>query len=116
MQKLGAAGFYSGEVAEDLVQSLVNLGGLHTLDDFSSVSCDYVEPISAFYKGLELVELPPNGQGATALLLGNILSNFELNTMDPIGYQRVHVEAEASKLAYQMRNKHIADEKFLQND
>ena len=112
----GARGFYGGDVGDDIIKSLKNLGGYHTLEDLANVSCNYVEPWVSNYRNVELIELPPNGQGATALLLGNILSNFELNTMDPIGYQRVHVEAEASKLAYQMRNKHIADEKFLQND
>ena len=113
IQKLGAAGFYSGEVAEDLVQSLVNLGGLHTLDDFSSVSCDYVEPISAFYKGLELVELPPNAQGATALLLAKIMANFDSTNTTEKEVQRIHWEAEAVKLAHKARNEMISDYESL---
>ncbi len=105
----GRAGFYEGEVAEDMVNSLRALGGTHTLDDFAATECDYVEPISGRYKDVELVELPPNGQGACALLLANILSNFDLAAMDPVGSARAHLEAEASKLAYDARNRFIAD-------
>ena len=105
----GRSGFYEGEVAEDMVKSLNALGGCHTLDDFANTACDYVDPISGDYRGTELVELPPNGQGATAILLANILENFDLAAMDPFGVDRAHIEAEASKLAYDARNRFIAD-------
>jgi len=62
---------------------------------------------------MELVELPPNGQGATAILLGNILEQFDLSALDPQGAQRVHIEAEATKLAYDARNRFIADPAHL---
>jgi len=105
----GRAGYYEGEVAEDMVTSLRALGGTHTLDDFAATSCDWTDPVSGTYKGVELVEHPPNGQGATAILMANILSHFDLAAMDPLGAQRAHVEAEASKLAYDARNRFIAD-------
>ena len=105
----GRAGFYEGEVAQDMVDSLNALGGCHTMADFAKTTCDYVEPISGTYRGMELVELPPNGQGATAILLGNILEQFDLSSLDPQGAQRVHIEAEATKLAYDARNRFIAD-------
>lgn len=105
----GRAGFYEGEVAEDMVASLNALGGCHTLEDFAATECNYVEPISGTYRGMELVELPPNGQGATAILLGNILEQFELPALDPFGAERTHIEAEATKLAYDARNRFIAD-------
>lgn len=105
----GRSGFYEGEVAEDMVNSLNALGGCHTLDDFANVACDYVDPIGGDYRGTELVELPPNGQGATAILLANILETFDLASMDPFGVARAHIEAEASKLAYDARNRFIAD-------
>ncbi len=107
--KEGRAGFYEGEVAEDMVASLNALGGVHTLDDFAAAKCDYVEPISGTYRDIELVELPPNGQGATAILMANILSNFDIASMDPKGALRAHLEAEAAKLAYDARNRFIAD-------
>ena len=105
----GRAAFYEGEVAEDMVAALRAAGGVHTLDDFASTACDYVEPVAGTYKGVELLEHPPNGQGATAILMANILAHFDLPSMDPFGVERAHVEAEAAKLAYDARNRFLAD-------
>ncbi|MCC0080763.1 MAG: gamma-glutamyltransferase family protein [Rhodobacter sp.] len=105
----GRAGFYEGEVAEDMVASLNALGGAHTLDDFAAVSCAYTDPVSGLYRGHELIEHAPNGQGATAILLLNILSHFDLGRMDPFGAERTHLEAEATRLAYDARNRFLAD-------
>ncbi len=107
--KQGRDGFYTGEVAEDMVASLKAHGGVHTLDDFAATHCNETTPISSHYKGVELVEHPPNGQGATANLMLNILSHFDIAAMDPMGAPRAHVEAEAAKLAYDARNRFIAD-------
>jgi gamma-glutamyltranspeptidase/glutathione hydrolase len=105
----GRAGFYEGEVAADMVASLQAMGGLHTLDDFAATACTYTDPIAGEYKGIELVEHPPNGQGATAILMLNILKHFDLAAMEPFGTQRAHIEAEAAKLAYDARNRFIAE-------
>jgi len=105
----GRAGFYEGEVAEDMVASLNALGGCHSVDDFAATACDYTDPIEGSYKGVDLVEHPPNGQGATAILMNNILSHFDLETLDPLGAARAHLEAEATKLAYDARNRFLAD-------
>ena len=105
----GRAGFYEGEVAEDMVASLQALGGLHTLADFASTACTYGDPVAGTYRGRELLEHPPNGQGATAILMLNILSRFDIASMDPLGADRAHLEAEAAKLAYDARNRFIAD-------
>lgn len=104
----GRDGFYKGEVAEDMAASLRALGGSHTLEDFTQVSCRYTDPVTGPYRGIDLIEHPPNGQGATAILLLNILSHFDLATMDPLGTARAHIEAEATKLAYDARNRFIA--------
>ena len=105
----GRAGFYDGEVAEDMITSLNALGGTHTRDDLNATACDWTTPVSGPYHGIELVEHPPNGQGATAILMLNILSHFDLASMDPFGTQRAHIEAEAAQLAYDARNRFIAD-------
>lgn len=105
----GRAGFYEGEVAEDMVASLQRLGGTHHMDDFAAVAFEYTDPVSGTYKGTELLEHPPNGQGATAILLLNILSHFDLSTLNPFGAERAHLEAEAAKLAYDARNRFLAD-------
>lgn len=105
----GRAGFYEGEVADDMAATLAAAGGTHTLADFEATACDWTDPISGTYKGTELVEHPPNGQGATAILMANILAHFDITTMDPLGSKRAHIEAEAAKLAYDARNRLIAD-------
>jgi gamma-glutamyltranspeptidase / glutathione hydrolase len=105
----GRSGFYEGEVAADMIASLQALGGSHTLDDLAATRCTYGTPVGGTYADIELVEHPPNGQGATAILLLNILKHFDIKAMDPFGPQRAHIEAEATKLAYDARNRFIAD-------
>ncbi len=105
----GRDAFYTGEVAEDMVAALNARGGVHTLDDFANCVCEYTAPITGGYGGLDLWEHPPNGQGATAILILNILKHFDIAGMDPFGAQRAHIEAEATKLAYDARNRFIAD-------
>ncbi len=105
----GRAAFYEGEVAEDMLAVLNALGGVHEAADFAAAKSDYTDPVSGDYKTATLVEHPPNGQGATAILLLNILEHFDLAAMDPLGAERLHIEAEATKLAYDARNRFIAD-------
>ena len=105
----GRSAFYEGEVAEDMVNSLRQCGGTHSLDDFASVACTYGEPICGEYGGFEILQHPPNGQGAAAILLTNILANFDLPNADPFGAQRTHLETEATKLALDARDRFIAD-------
>lgn len=106
--KNGRAGFYEGDVAEDMIASLTALGGRHTQADFDATRCDWTDPVQGTHNGVDLIEHPPNGQGATAILMNNILKNFGISDMDPWGAQRVHIEAEAAKLAYDARNRFIA--------
>lgn len=105
----GRGAFYTGEIAEDMVNTLRALGGQHALDDFAATACDATQPVAGSYAGIDLVEHPPNGQGATAILMLNILSHFDIASMDPFGAERAHIEAEAAKLAYDARNRFIAD-------
>ncbi len=105
----GREAFYSGEVADDMLTALTNLGGVHTAQDFEAVQSEDATPVSGTYGDLELFEHPPNGQGATAILLLNILKHFDLSALGPGSAARIHIEAEASKLAYDARNRFIAD-------
>jgi gamma-glutamyltranspeptidase / glutathione hydrolase len=105
----GRAGFYEGAVAEDMVTSLRALGGTHTLDDFAATACTWGDPVTGDYRDHQLIEHAPNGQGATAILMLNILSHFDLPALDPLGAARAHLEAEAAKLAYDARNRFLAD-------
>lgn len=111
--KDGPAAFYECEVAEDMATSLAAMGGPHKTQDFAGTTSDWVDPISGDYKGTELVEHPPNGHGAAAILLTNILARFDLAQMDPFGADRAHIEAEATKLAYDARNRFIADPAYM---
>ena len=105
----GRAGFYEGEVADDLVRRLKELGGHHTLDDFSATKGDYVEPVTTRYRGLDIHQIPPSNQGLTALLMFNMLSGFELSQLDPNGAERLHLEIEAGRLAYRDRDALLGD-------
>jgi gamma-glutamyltranspeptidase/glutathione hydrolase len=94
--KEGRDGFYKGEVAEDMLATLNALGGVHTEADFANAATTIGAPISGTYQGRELLEHAPNGQGATAILLLNILSQFDIASLDPFGAERAHIEAEAT--------------------
>ena len=105
----GRDGFYSGPVAEDLVERLRSLGGLHTLEDFAAMKGDYVEPVRTVYRGIEICQMPPNTQGLTALIMLNILSGYALSDLDLLGAERLHLEIEAARLAYRDRDALIGD-------
>jgi gamma-glutamyltranspeptidase/glutathione hydrolase len=105
----GREGFYAGAVAEDIVSRLRALGGLHTMEDFAAVSGEYVRTVTTTYQGLEIHQIPPNNQGITALLMLNILSGFDLDSLDPLGAERLHLEVEAGRLAYRDRDRLVAD-------
>jgi len=105
----GRDAFYAGEVAEDMVTSLRALGGTHTLEDFAATEASWGDPVTGHYRGAEVMEHPPNGQGATALLLMAMLERFGLAALDALGPARLHLEAEATRLAYDARDRFIAD-------
>jgi gamma-glutamyltranspeptidase/glutathione hydrolase len=105
----GARAFYEGAIAEDIVATVSARGSFLTRDDFANHRGDIVEPISTHYRGLDLVEIPPNGQGITALVMLNILENFDLAALDPYGPERFHLVLEAARLGFAVRDTHIAD-------
>ena len=105
----GARAFYRGPIADDMVATLAARGSVLTADDFALHRGEAVSPIMTNYRGLDLVEIPPNGQGLTALALLNILENFDLAVLDPLGTDRFHLMLEAARLAYAIRDIYIAD-------
>lgn len=105
----GARGFYEGEIAEDMAATVAARGSFLTAEDFASHRGNAVEPISINYRGLDLMEIPPNGQGLTALVMLNILEQFDLKSLDPLGPERFHLVLEAARLAFAVRDTHIAD-------
>ena len=105
----GAAGFYEGWVADDIVRSLRVEGSLLKAEDLAQHRGEYALPIKTGYRGLELWECPPPGQGLTALMMLNILAQFPSIGPEPLSVERLHLAVEAAKLAYQERDRHIAD-------
>ncbi len=105
----GRDGFYVGPVAEDIVSYLNGLGGLHTPDDFARHRSEYVTPIHASYRGLDVYECPPNGQGIGVLIMLSILAGFDLAGLDPMGAPRLHLQAEATRLAYAIMDRELGD-------
>ena len=111
--KDGPRAFYEGPIAEDMVATLNAKGSVLSLEDFAKHRGEAQTPISTNYRGLDLVELPPNGQGLTALVLVNILENFDMKSLDPVGPDRFHLQLEAARLAFAIRDTHIAEPAFM---
>lgn len=105
----GRDAFYTGEVAEDIVSYLQSKGGLHTMEDFANARGEYVDPIKTSFRGYDVHQCPPNGQGVIALLLLNIMAEMDRHGDEPITLARVHAEIEAGRLAYRDRNLYVAD-------
>lgn len=108
----GRKGFYEGFVAKDMVNKLNSMGGLHTLDDFAAAEANYVEPISATYRDVEVFECPPNGQGVIALMIMKLLEGFNFNEIEYDSALRIHLQAEATKIAFSHRSHYLADPEF----
>jgi len=109
----GPRAFYEGPIAEDIVATVATLGSVLSLADLASHCGDVVEPISTNYRGLDIFEIPPSGQGLTALVLLNVLESFDLAALDPFGPERFHILLEAARLAFAVRDSHIADPAFM---
>ncbi|MEE8189901.1 MAG: gamma-glutamyltransferase [Kiloniellales bacterium] len=106
--------FYKGPIAEDIVSCLQSHGGLHTLEDFAEAGGEYVKPIKLVYRGYEVFECPPNGQGVAALEMLNILSGLLPGVEDPLSAERLHYEVEAARLGYHDRDNLISDPKQVE--
>ena len=105
----GRDAFYEGEIAADMVATLREAGGLHTLADFAAQRSNWIEPISARYGDLDILELPPSTQGIVALIILKILARLGPLGTDPNGAERWHVLMEAARLAYALRDAFVAD-------
>jgi gamma-glutamyltranspeptidase/glutathione hydrolase len=105
----GPDAFYRGPLAARMVAFLNAEGGVHSVDDFASAAGEFVAPISTRYGGLEVWQCPPNGQGVITLLMLNILASFALGGLDPDGAERLHLQAEATRLAFRDRDACLAD-------
>lgn len=107
----GRDAFYKGALAGDVLGHLQSLGGLHQAGDFASYQGRYVDPIKLSYRGHEVWECPPSGQGVIALLILNILAGYG-DSYPPLSADRLHIEIEATRLAYSIRDAVLGDPSF----
>ncbi|MEH0934409.1 gamma-glutamyltransferase family protein [Micromonospora psammae] len=103
----GADDFYRGRIAEALDAHAARTGGLISGDDLARHTSTWVDPVSARYRGHEVWELPPPGQGIAALLALNILDGWDPAGADPV--ERLHRQVEAVKLGFADAHAHVAD-------
>ena len=108
----GRDAFYAGAIAKDVIDTIRPMGSLLTMADLAAHRSTWVEPISTAFAGHDVLEIPPSGQGLTALIALNILSQVGIRRHDPASVERHHLEIEAMKLAWELRNRHIADPEF----
>lgn len=108
----GRDAFYQGEIADKVDAFMQANGGFLRKVDFEKHHSDWVEPVSSNYRGYDVFELPPNGQGIATLEILNILEGFDLKSLGFHSTQAVHLMVEAKKLAWADRAKYYADPAF----
>ena len=110
--KTNGQSFYEGSTAAEIIKILNENGNPMSLSDLRNFSPEWVEPVSTNYRGYDVWELPPNGQGIAALQILNILENYDLRKMGFDSAEYVHLFVEAKKLAFEDRAKYYADSNF----
>jgi gamma-glutamyltranspeptidase / glutathione hydrolase len=108
----GRDAFYKGEIADKIDQFMQQNGGFLRKVDFEKHTSTWVDPVSTNYRGYDVFELPPNGQGIATLEMLNILEGFDLRAMGRNSPDALHVMIEAKKLAWADRAKFYADPAF----
>lgn len=110
----GRDSFYKGDIARTIGGFIQSQKGLLSYQDMASHTSEWVEPVSSNYRGYDVWELPPNGQGIAALQILNILELYDLESMGRDSAEFVHTFVEAKKLAFEDRAKFYADPDFNQ--
>ena len=105
--------FYRGELADAIVKYATKTGGYLTKADLAEHQPEWVEPISTNYRGYDIWEIPPNGQGIVALIALNILEGFELDRYSQLSSTRLHLVIEALKLAFADAHRYVADPQLM---
>jgi len=110
----GAEAFYQGRIAERIVKFSKANGGRLSIRDFRDHTANWVDPVSTNYRGYDVWELPPNGQGIAALQMLNLLEHFDIASMKPNSAEHLHLFIEAKKLAFEDRAVYYADMDFAE--
>lgn len=110
----GRDAFYTGKIADTIDAYMQRIGGPLRKADFVAHRSQWVEPVSVNYRGYDVWELPPNGQGIAALQILNVLEGFDLASMGFGSADHIHVMAEAKKLAFADRARFYADPAFAE--
>ena len=108
----GRSGFYEGSIARTMADFIQSQGGFLTYEDLASFHSEWTPPVSSNYRGYEVWELPPNGQGIAALQILNMLENYDLKSLGLYSAEYIHLFTEAKKLAFADRAKYYADPLF----
>ena len=104
--------FYEDDIAINIVKSVNKNGGYFSLSDLQDYKPEWINPVSTNYRGLDVWELPPNGQGIAALQILNILENFDISKMGFGSAEYIHLFTEAKKIVFEDRAKYYADLNF----
>ena len=104
--------FYKGTIANEIVNFINNQGGYFSLEDLSDFKPEWIDPVSTNYRGYDVWELPPNGQGIAALQMLNILENYNIKDLGFGSAEYIHLFTEAKKIAYEDRALYYADPNF----
>lgn len=112
--KGGRDAFYKGEIAKTIADFIESQGGFLSTDDLASHKSEWVQPVSVNYRGYDVWELPPNGQGIAALQMLQILEGYDFSKIDFGSTEHLHLFTEAKKLAFEDRAKYYADMDFAQ--
>jgi len=110
--KKGRDAFYRGEIAKTIADFIQEKGGFLSVMDLADHKSEWVEPVSVNYRGYDVWELPPNGQGIAALQMLQILEGYDFSKIEFGSAEHLHLFTEAKKLAFEDRAKYYADMDF----
>ncbi len=105
--------FYEGDIAEKIAAHSKATGGWMTMEDLAQHRADWVEPISVDYRGMTLHEIPPNGQGISALIMLGILRHHDIRSYPVDSADSLHLQIEAMKMAFADAHRYVADPSFM---
>jgi len=112
--KGGREAFYTGEIAHTIADFIHSQGGFLSYDDLATHHSEWVDPVSTNYRGYDVWELPPNGQGIAALQMLNILEGYDFSKIPYGSSKHIHLFTEAKQLAFEDRARYYADMQFAE--